>query len=50
MIADTIEIYMGFSPTFRILRVFWSYPKSCSSAFLILVFIGYVSEKIGVVV
>jgi len=50
MIEEIIEIYVGFSPTFRILRVCWSYPKSCLSAFLTLAFIGYVSEKIGVVV
>jgi|TARA_R110001592_G_scaffold145957_1_gene369817 hypothetical protein len=49
MIADTIEIYMGFSPTVRVFKIYISYPKICIFVFIILLIMGYVNRNGAVV-
>jgi hypothetical protein len=46
MIGEAIEIYVGASPTFRILRLFWSYPKSCSVTVIVILIMYRINLKV----
>tara|TARA_R110000787_G_scaffold190687_1_gene302138 strand:+ start:57 stop:209 length:153 start_codon:yes stop_codon:yes gene_type:complete len=50
MIGEAIEIYASGSPTVKLVNIYISYPKITIFALTILLVIGYVSKKIGVVV
>ena len=46
MIGEAIEIYVGSSPTFRIFKIYITYPKICIFLFILILIMYRINLKV----